>query len=144
MATMSILGLLTSDETLFDTFMIPDTLNKDLLLADIVERAAELEILYSDPEYLKFSIGNWSNRRLPTWNKLLATLSLEYDPIYNYDRYEEYTFKNWEHFATWQKAQPRNIYINSKVKDGKTYITCDFLDKKQDAIDYESQLGSKL
>lgn len=60
------------------------------------------------------------------------------------DRYEEYTFKNWEHFATWQKAQPRNIYINSMVKDGKTYITCDFLGKKQDAINYESQLGSKL
>lgn len=38
---------------------------------------------------MKHYIGTWSARRLPIWQKLDATLHLEYNPIENYDRMED-------------------------------------------------------
>lgn len=60
--------------------------------------------------------------------------------IHRDNKYVKQTFKNWEHFTKWQSAQSRCIRIDSKNKDGKNYIICDFLNKKPEAKLYESKL----
>ena len=56
-------------------------------------------------------------------------------------KYETQKFKNWEHFAIWEKAQSHSIRIDSKLKNGKSMITCDFLCKRIDAEKYEASLN---
>lgn len=56
-------------------------------------------------------------------------------------KYEIQKFKNWEHFAIWEKAQSHSIRIDSKLKNGKSMITCDFLCKRIDAEKYEASLN---
>lgn len=94
-ATMSILGLyqygIKSNNDVFENMILPDGIDKELVTNTILEQCAEFEILYPDFDYMKFSIGLWSQRWNRTFQKWYDDLQIEYNPIYNYDRTEEWT-----------------------------------------------------
>lgn len=87
-ATMSLLGLYRNNEQLFDNFIIPDDLDKDILVHNLLCECAELEVLYPQPYFMQTMIGVWSKKEKPVWDKLYKTTTLEYNPISNYDREE--------------------------------------------------------
>ena len=89
MATMSPLGLYRWDETIFDLMQIPEALDKPTLIDNLLTETAELEVLYPNPVVFKNLVGVWSNKQLDIWNRLYATTQYEYNPIENYNRYEE-------------------------------------------------------
>lgn len=76
------------DDTIFDLLQLPKAMNKDDFINNLLLETAELELLYSKPDFLKFAIGAWSKKELDIWEKLEATLHYDYDPIYNTDRTE--------------------------------------------------------
>lgn len=82
---ISILGLLNANNTLFDSMSLPDGVDRTRVVDQIVEDCAELEILFPDPDYMKYAITSWSARRLYSWTKLFATTNLTYNPIWNKD-----------------------------------------------------------
>lgn len=90
-ATLSILGLYQREPTLFDELELPAGMKKDVLIDNILYEAASLEAYYPDPSFMKFMIGRWSFMNQSIWQKLYDTTVLEYNPIYNYDRTEEWT-----------------------------------------------------
>lgn len=90
-ASLSILGLYQREPTLFDELELPGDMNKDVLIDSILYEAASLEAYYPDPNFMKFMIGRWSFMNQSIWQKLYDTTVLEYNPIYNYDRTEEWT-----------------------------------------------------
>lgn len=90
-ATVSLLGLWTANEGLFDLLKIPAALNKQTLIDNLLMECAELEILYPDAEFMREAIGAWSSAEVDKWEELEKTLHYEYDPISNYDRHEEWT-----------------------------------------------------
>lgn len=92
-ATISILGLYNFDNTLFDNMVLPSGIDRDTVINNMLLELAELEVIYSNFDVLKMSIGMWSKKELPVWEKLYATTQFEYDPISNYDRTEEWTEK---------------------------------------------------
>lgn len=90
-ATLSILGLYQREPTLFDELELPGSMNKDVLIDNILYEAATLEAYYPDPNFMKFMIGHWSFMNQSVWQKLYDTTVLEYNPIFNYDRTEEWS-----------------------------------------------------
>ena len=84
-AKLSALGLYRWNHNLFDNMVLPEGLEKDEVIHAILEETAELEILYSDPDYLQESIGHWSAARLQSWEKMQAAITAEYNPIWNKD-----------------------------------------------------------
>lgn len=64
---------------------LPEEVDGDVLTWRILEDCAELEILYSDPEYMRASLYNWSSAMLPNWQKMQDALTAEYNPIWNKD-----------------------------------------------------------
>lgn len=90
-ATMSLLGLYNWDRTVLDGLVVPADVDRSAVISNLLRECAELEILYPQPEALKFFVREWAKERLPVWEKLAATLRFEYDPISNYDRKEEWT-----------------------------------------------------
>lgn len=90
-ASLSILGLYQREPTLFDELELPGSMNKDVLIDNILYEAASLEAYYPDPNFMKFMIGRWSFMNQSVWQKLYDTTVLDYNPIYNYDRTEEWT-----------------------------------------------------
>lgn len=90
--TMSVLGLYNYDNTLFSTMQVPEGVDRDnILVPNLLAELAELEVLYTDPDIMKTLINVWSRKQLPVWEKLQATVNLEYNPIYNKDGYYEET-----------------------------------------------------
>lgn len=79
---------------LFEHLNLPAGIDKDTIVANILEKGAEFEVMYADPEYVHDSIKYWSKRWFWTFNKWLKLTQVEYDPLYNYDRIEEWTDNN--------------------------------------------------
>ena len=75
-------------DTLFDNFVIPEGLDRDTLIQNIILDCGEFGVLYSDGVLMQIFIGTWSKKMLPIWNKLYETLNYQYNPIDNYDRTE--------------------------------------------------------
>lgn len=87
-STLSILGLYQWDDTIFENLVVPDGVDASLAVDSILFDNAELEIMYSDPEWMKSLIGMWSQRELPVWERIYKAITKEYDPLENYNRTE--------------------------------------------------------
>lgn len=91
MSLLTVDGLYNYDNTLFDGFNVPEGIVKQIAIDTILMRTRELEILYPDFTYMKNRITIWSNKYQINWKKLYDTTVLEYNPIENYDRMEDWT-----------------------------------------------------
>lgn len=89
--TGSTLDLLMYDNTMLDGMLVPEGIDRDDVIACIVEQYGQQTLAHPDPEYMRRYVPIWSKRRLGIWTKLLKTTELEYNPIENYDRTEEIT-----------------------------------------------------
>lgn len=91
MSLLTVEGLYNYDDTLFNGFNVPEGLVKQIAIDTILMRTRELEVLYPDLNYMKTRITIWSNKYQINWKKLYDTTVLEYNPIENYDRMEDWT-----------------------------------------------------
>ncbi len=93
-AKLSILGiekyLNFRNDTLFD-FSVPEGIDIDTLKNNIILKSADFECLYPDADFLKLAIEHWSKKHYRTFSKWITALNIEYDPLENYDRIEEWT-----------------------------------------------------
>lgn len=90
-ATLSLLGLYQYNDKLFDGLRVPEGVDRETLINNLLTETAEFEIIYPDPEFMQSMIVAWSTKELPIWEKLEKTLHYDYDPISNFDRHEEST-----------------------------------------------------
>lgn len=91
MSTMTIAGMYQFKDGLFNNLNLPDGINKDDVVSQILLDGSNFEILYSDFKFMQDAIGLWSNTWYRTFEKWQKALSLEYNPIENYDRMEDWT-----------------------------------------------------
>lgn len=94
MAWLSILGMYEYNNDIFDDLNIPEGINKENLINNILLNCAELEIAYPEYDTLKKAIKIWSDSNQYRWNKLYETMKLEYNPIWNVDADIEETGNN--------------------------------------------------
>ena len=89
------------DDTLFDDMELPKRpftdrgyddlfltgwdLDSDVLINNLLMETAELNVLYTDPNFLKSAITVWSKKELPVWQLMYETLFFQYNPIWNKD-----------------------------------------------------------
>lgn len=90
MALMTVEGLYNYKDTLFNEFNVPEGMDKQIAIDTICMRSRELEVLYPNLEFFAMRIGIWSRKHQYNWKKLYDTMFLEYNPIENYDRVEEW------------------------------------------------------
>ena len=86
---LSVLGLYEIDESIFNELVIPNEINKETLINNILLDCAELEVLYPNPNVLKSAIGFWSKSRLKAWEDMKNVLIVDdYRPFINLERKE--------------------------------------------------------
>ena len=91
---LSVLGMYEYNNSLFDGLAVPDGLEKNDVVNNILFECAELEIIYPNFEIFKTAINIWSASEQITWNKLYNTMTIEYNPIWNVDANESETETN--------------------------------------------------
>lgn len=95
-AMLSLWGLYTYNTDLFDGLQVPtdpdeaELFDKQDLIDNILLELAELEVLYTDPDFMQQAITAWTKKNFPVWQELANTLFYEYDPIENYNRVEHW------------------------------------------------------
>lgn len=140
---ISVMGLYYFDNTLFDEMLIPEQLDREILISEILSNLAELEVLYPNPELFKHILNNWSKSRIKIWQHLYDTTMYEYNPLDNYNmqsrelekekdnenKTDDFTSTRKEHIGEEEK---RNI---SRIEDdsGNTTKTDRELTKGNDA-----------
>ncbi|MBO7696976.1 MAG: hypothetical protein J6T10_30465 [Methanobrevibacter sp.] len=77
------------EEKLFDFLTLPEGIDKETVVDAIIYKASDFEMMHINPPFVRYAIGAWSNKWLPTWEKWYDVLNMEYNPIHNYDRTEE-------------------------------------------------------
>ena len=66
---MSLLGLYNNNPGLFGELELPDGVDHDTVVNNILAETAELEVLYPSPLFMQSMIGIWSHKELPVWTK---------------------------------------------------------------------------
>lgn len=89
-ANLTIVGMFNYDNTLLDGIDIAGV-DKDTLVNVILLRCGEFEVLYSDFQFFKNAVTLWNDKHKRTFEKWIEAISIEYNPIHNYDRLEEWT-----------------------------------------------------
>ena len=84
-ATLDLMGIYNYDPTILDLMQIPAALDRQTLIDNLIMETAEMEILYSNADFLKSAIGSWSAKNLHVWEELYETTQYEYNPIWNKD-----------------------------------------------------------
>lgn len=83
--TLSIAGLYKFNEHLFDDMYIPASLDRDTVVASIIMETEGLEALYVDVPFMIDAIKYWSITMRHKWDKLVASMNFDYNPIWNKD-----------------------------------------------------------
>ena len=116
---MTIYGLnnyMTSvQDDLFAGLSLPTGITKDVVVKNILKESADFETLYSDPYFLQELITNWSAKWYDTFEKWYNALQIEYEPLYNFDRYEE-----WEDVGTSASTNTGTGNVSNKSKTTET------------------------
>lgn len=87
--TISVLGMWQFDNALFDKLQVPEQIAKQDVVDTILLECAELPVVYTNWELLQGAIGLLSKRRIHAWERMATALFEDYNPLHNFDRYED-------------------------------------------------------
>lgn len=79
------------NDDLFKNLSVPAGIDKNLLINNILLKGGEFEVLYAEPYFMQQMIGVWSNKWQRTMERWIKALSIDYNPLENYDRMEDWT-----------------------------------------------------
>lgn len=91
MATMNLtlIGMYNYDNSLFDSLELPEPISKDDFIQNLLLKSGEFELLYPSFDFLQDMISLWGRKWKPTFEKWVKGQEAEWNPIENYDRYED-------------------------------------------------------
>ena len=88
---LTLIGLANYDATLFDGLELPDGYDKDTFINALMLEHGEKCVLYSNPAFMKNAITLWGRKWAGNLERIYRALTEEYNPLHNFDRFEEYT-----------------------------------------------------
>lgn len=66
-------------------------IDADQFKINLILETAELEVLYTDPDFLKLAIGAWANKERQKWQLMYNTMYYKYNPLWNKNSTVTYT-----------------------------------------------------
>lgn len=132
-AWLSLLGLYNWDNSIFDNMVLPEDFTPDdktTLINNLLMETAEIEVIYTDPDFMKNAIEAWSSKEVYTWTRLYEAMLAEYSPIENFDRYEDVDEQNrgaMTHSGTDSVSGSGEDTITNKITsfDNNTFVDHD-------------------
>lgn len=118
LAKITLIGLenyanLQLSSSLFSDINLPQGIEKDLVINNILTDCGEFEVLYADFDFMKFQVKMFFERYYATFNKMYRAITEDYNPLHNYDRYEEST----------DNLTSSDININNSSSNGSSNST---------------------
>lgn len=80
----------SANDDLFKNLSVPNGIDKNTLINTILLNGGEYEVLYPDAIFFQNAIGVWSDKWQRTMQRWITALSIDYNPLENYDRMEDW------------------------------------------------------
>ncbi len=94
-ATQTLLGLYqigkARDKNFFDKLTFPDGIDHDIAVTNILHEAGDYEVLYNDLDLMCNACELFSAKWQRTFEKWLAVMNIDYEPLENYNRLEHWS-----------------------------------------------------
>lgn len=84
----TIIGLINYDDSLFNNLVVPESIDRDTLIKNIIVECGDFPLLYPNADFMKSAIDLFSKKYYDTFKKWSEALAAEYNPLENYDRKE--------------------------------------------------------
>lgn len=81
---------LNNGDDIFTGIHLPEDIDRATLVNRIMLRCGEFSVMHTDIDFMHFQILNFFEVHYRTFEKWVTALNIEYNPLENYDRYEEY------------------------------------------------------
>lgn len=91
MQRMTLIGLYEYDPLLFDNLTLPEGFDKETFIDSLLLEHGEKCVLYTNPAFMKNAIGAWGRKWQSNLEWIYAAMTAEYNPLHNFDRFEEYS-----------------------------------------------------
>jgi len=157
-AKITLIGIenyLNPEHSVFELMTMPEGIDKETLIGAIMLRCQEFALLYSDPDFLISAVNIWSRKNYRTFDKWVKALDISYDPLFNYDRTEEYTDTHngkFENSGTSGNTRTDDLTMTNNLADSndvttthseKAYNDSNYVGTTQDVVDQdESHTGT--
>lgn len=82
-------GACDSVSDLWDLLQLPAGVDRDTFIDSILYRSFEFPLIYMEAETIRQQIGLLSKQYLESMTRTWSALTAEYNPMHNFDRYEE-------------------------------------------------------
>lgn len=133
MQRMTLIGIYnylnSFERDLFANLNLPEGFDKTTFVNSLLLEHGEKCVMYTDPDFMVNAIGVWSDKYQLELERIYEALTAEYNPIWNYDRNEE-----WEDHGGQKYTSQTNA--GHKAKDTPKYdddVTNDYdIVNKQD------------
>ena len=132
---LTLMGMYQWNNELFKNLELPESLDASILIDNILVRSGEFEVLYADFEFNQYMIGAWSRKWADTFKRWVDALAIEYAPLENYDRKEDWTDTRNGHTSgetsgrtnstTTNKVSAYDAGDNLTTKDANTLVGAD-------------------
>lgn len=109
------------NQTLFDLLVLPELIDKETVVDNILLQGGEFEVLYADPDFMRSAIEMWGKKHYYTFEKWAQAQQIEYAPLENYDRMEHWTDEG----NRGEKSQARRDSGNTRTFDNQDKRTLD-------------------
>ena len=94
-ATQTLLGLYqigkARDKNFFDKLTFPEGIDHDIAVTNILHEAGDYEVLYNDLDLMCNACELFSAKWQRTFEKWLAVMQIDYEPLENYNRLEHWS-----------------------------------------------------
>lgn len=133
-AKMTLIGMYNYRDDIFNELVLPSGIDADLFKQSLLMKGGEFEVLYPDPDFLKYSIKIWSSKWFRTFSEWLRGTEQRWNPIYNYDRFEESRNENRKEFDSKTTAD----YSDQRRVDLDDTRTADLTEKRTADLEDEN------
>lgn len=87
---ITMIGLYNYNNALFDEITLPEEIEKNDFINTFLLNYGEFPVIYQNWDIMKFALGVWSKKWYHSIERIIFALTEEYNPLHNFDRYEQY------------------------------------------------------
>ena len=122
-----------TNKSLFDGLVLPDGIDPDTLKSNIFMQGGAFEVLYSNPDIMRNMITSWGQKWYRTFEKWIKALNIEYEPLDNYNRHEE-----WDDEGTGERENKTTAESSRSIGTESEEEHADTTENTRSAFDSES------
>lgn len=144
-ALISPLTIYQIDNTIFDNIELPKRpftdrgyddlfltgwdMDKTVFINNLLMETAELNVLYTNPQFFKFAVTQWALKEKAVWQSLYETIFFKYNPIWNKDgtlKHEALETRDLANGLTVQGSNSDNVReVTDNTRENETTETID-------------------